>query len=272
VTAGRGPGGDVAWEIASGVLCLGPWGRTQTNVYLVRSDAGWTLVDAGWERDATRIEATVAAVLGRAHHPGAIALTHCHPDHAGAAPALARAWGCPVLVHPLEIPIAHGDVEAMTRWAGPLDRWVVLPVLRAMGPRRRTAVLERSSLRGVAEALDPAAPVPGMDGWRCVLTPGHTPGHTSFQRLDDGVLISGDALVTLQVNSWAGMLLGRQGLTGPPWYTTWDRRMADASLRTIAERRPYVLAPGHGQPLRGSTTAAAIERAVDRWEHGRSTE
>ena len=31
--------------------------------------------------------------------------------------------------------------------------------------------------------------------------------------------------MTLRVNSPAG-LLGRQGLSGPPWYTTWDRRAA----------------------------------------------
>jgi glyoxylase-like metal-dependent hydrolase (beta-lactamase superfamily II) len=107
-----------------------------------------------------------------------------------------------------------------------------------------------------------------VNGWRCV----QTPGNTSFQRLDDGVLITGDALVTLLVNSWAGMLLGRQGLAGPPWYTTWDRQAADASMRTIAGRRPSVLAPGHGPPLRGPATAAAIERAVDRWQRGRSAE
>jgi len=39
---------DLAREIAPDVFCLGPWGRTQTDVYFVRSGSSWVLIDAGW--------------------------------------------------------------------------------------------------------------------------------------------------------------------------------------------------------------------------------
>ena len=89
-------GAAVAREIAPDVTCLGPRGRTQTNVYLVRSGSSWALVDAGRENDARWIEEAAGSLIGPDQRPAAIQLTHCHPDHAGAALRLARAWGCAV--------------------------------------------------------------------------------------------------------------------------------------------------------------------------------
>jgi glyoxylase-like metal-dependent hydrolase (beta-lactamase superfamily II) len=100
--------------------------------------------------------------------------------------------------------------------------------------------------------------VPGLEGWRWVHTPGHTPGHVAFVRALDRVAISGDALLTLRVNAAAGFLLGSQGLSAPPWYTTWDREAARASIRAIADLEPSVLGGGHGRPLTGPETAEAV--------------
>jgi glyoxylase-like metal-dependent hydrolase (beta-lactamase superfamily II) len=245
------------WEVAPDVFCLGPSGRTQTNVYFVRSDAGWFLVDAGWQSDRAHIAQAAVPLFGVGSRPENILLTHCHPDHAGAALDLARGWDREVLMHPAELPIATGDFEAMRAFAGPLDRWVVLPIMRAMGGRRREAVLSRSSMGEVARPFDPGGEVPGLPGWQCLPTPGHTPGHVAFYRPADRILISGDALVTLRVNSPLG-LLGRQGLSGPPWYTTWDRKAASDSVMAMARLEPTVLCPGHGTPVTDPNLAAAI--------------
>ena len=250
-------------EIAPDVYCLGPHGRTQTNVYLVRSGESWVLVDAGWPGDLPRIEQATTALVGHETVPAAIVLTHDHPDHAGAARALAERWACSVLVHPAELAIACGSFAAMWRHAGPLDRYVILPAISALGPRRRDSMLERNSLAPVVEALGSDGGVPHLPGWRWVHTPGHTPGHVSFYRAADGVLISGDALVTLQVNALAGMVRGRGGLSDPPWYTTADPAAARASLRMIAGLEPRVLATGHGHPLTGSGTADRIHYFAD---------
>ena len=97
-----------------------------------------------------------------------------------------------------------------------------------------------------------------MPGWECIPTPGHTPGHISYLRPRDRVLITGDAFVALRLNSWSGLFLGRPGLSGPPWCTTWSRRAARESVDRLARLEPTVLAGGHGKPMTGTETAAAL--------------
>jgi glyoxylase-like metal-dependent hydrolase (beta-lactamase superfamily II) len=130
--------------------------------------------------------------------------------------------------------------------------------MRAIGRRRREAILAGGSLAGVVRPLPPDGAIPGLEDWRWIPTPGHTPGHVAYVRGRDRVIISGDALVTLAVNSWSGVLRQRQGLSGPPWYTTWDQDAARASIAAIADLEPSVLAGGHGLPLSGPATAAAV--------------
>lgn len=245
-------------QIAPCVYCLGPRGRTQTNIYLVRSGSSWVLIDAGWASDELLIRRAATSLFGADSRPAAILLTHCHPDHSGAALALARRWECPVYMTPGEHPIALGDFAAMRECAGPIDRWVVLPWLHAIGRRRRDTLLARSSLGDVARTFDPSVGVPALPGWQCIPTPGHTPGHVSYFRTADRVLISGDALVTLMVNSWSGLLRQRPGLSGPPWYTTWDPQAARESVEVLARLEPTLVAGGHGPPLTGSGTAEAL--------------
>ena len=122
-----------AREIAPDVYCLGPKGRTQTDAYFVGSGSSWTLIDAGWAKDGPAIMQAAEAVFGTDTPPTAILLTHVHPDHSGSARELARIWDCPVYVHPDELPLANGDFAAISAGAGPLDIWVVLPLMRAMG-------------------------------------------------------------------------------------------------------------------------------------------
>lgn len=201
---------------------------------------------------------TAGFLFGPGSPPAAILLTHCHPDHDGSALRLARTWDCPVYMHPAELPIATGEFAAMVATAGPLDRWVILPLMRAMGRRRREAVLAQGSLHQVARTFEPGSGVPGLPGWECIPTPGHTPGHVSYFRPEDRVLIAGDALVTVKINSLTGLLLPRPGLSEPPWYTTWNRRAARQSIGRLARLKPAVLGGGHGTPMTGTETAAAV--------------
>ena len=161
-------------------------------------------------------------------------------------------------MHSAEMPIAIGDFEAMERFAGPLDRWLILPAMRAIGRRRREAILERGSLAGRIEELPADGSIPGLEGWTWLHTPGHTPGSVAFIRAADQVALTGDALVTLLVNSPSAFVLGRQGLSGPPWYTTWDAREAVASIDAIAALQPAVVGGGHGRPMSGAGTAAEV--------------
>lgn len=231
-------------------------GITETNVYFVCSGSDWVLVDTAWPKRASVIRSAAASVFGAGTRPTAILLTHFHPDHSGSALELARLWSLPVWVHPDELPFAGGGY--VPAYAHPLDRWVVAPLMHLVPRHKRDAMQSRNSLEGTAVAFDPETGVPGLPDWECVLTPGHTPGHTSYFRPRDRVLISGDALVTVRLNTLSGLLWERPGLSGPPWYTTWSSRAARESVERLARLRPTVLAGGHGPPMSGTETAEEL--------------
>jgi glyoxylase-like metal-dependent hydrolase (beta-lactamase superfamily II) len=253
-------------EVAPGVYRVRTGrGALAANAYLVSSGAAWVLVDTGWPHQALGIRLAGEAVFGRESRPTALVLTHMHPDHSGSAPELSRLWGLQVHVHPEEMRFAPG--RYLPEYANPLDRWVVGPLTRLVPPSRLEAWQAKGSLEGHAVAFAPAAGVPGLPEWECIPTPGHTPGHLALLRAGDGVLLSGDAVLTVDLNSPAGFLRAAPQLSGPPRYTTWDWSRAGASVDALAAHHPRVLAPGHGGSMR--VTADDLHGLAERMrEHG----
>jgi glyoxylase-like metal-dependent hydrolase (beta-lactamase superfamily II) len=261
-------------EVASGVYRLETGrGLTESNVYFVRSGPSWVLVDAAWPGRGPAIQEAGDLLFGAGTRPAGFLLTHFHPDHSGSALELARRWHLPVHVHPVELPFAGGGYDPA--YAHPLDRWVVAPLLRLVPRQRLLQQQARASLKGTAVAFDPAEPMPGLSDWECVPTPGHTPGHAAFFRRSDGVLISGDAVMAVNVNSLTDLLRHRHGVFGPPWITTWNWPLAQRSIETLARLRPRIVASGHGPPLTGEPhlqfppSRPAFPRHPDSGAHGR---
>jgi glyoxylase-like metal-dependent hydrolase (beta-lactamase superfamily II) len=119
-------------------------------------------------------------------------------------------------------------------------------------------------IRGVNVYLVHPSDVPGLPDGECVPTPGHTPGHVAFFRRRDGVLISGDALLTVNANSLWDLVRNNQTVSGPPRIATWSWPKAMVSAAVLAELEPRVLAGGHGTPLTGAGTARAVRAFSDR--------
>lgn len=241
-------------QVAAGVLRLGT-GRLlgASNVYLVGSGSSCVLIDTAWASRAATLRTVVAAVAGPGRRPAAILLTHVHPDHSGAAFDLADGWDLPVHVHPAEMPQAAGGIRP--GYGNPLDTHLIEPVARLL---RRPVTGGTDPLAERVEAFDPEGDVPGLPDWRCIPTPGHTPGHSAFFRPSDGVLITGDAVLTVDLNSLPDLVLGRHRAAGPPWITTWNRDEACRSIARLAELEPTVVAPGHGRPMAGPGTTPAL--------------
>jgi len=274
-----------AREIAAGMFYIETGkGIMRSTVYFVRSGSAssWVLIDSASAHCGPLIREAAEALFGAKTPPTAILLTHVHPDHAGSALELAQGWNCPVYVHPDELPFAtadssnffatyHNYTTAAGRWTPPpLDKWLILPLVRAMPGRKREVMLAGSSLKGVVRAFEPGKGLPGLPEWDYIPTPGHTPGHVAFFRPADRVLIAGDALLTINLNSAKGFLLwslsrNNPRVSGPPWYTTWCWQAAKESVGRIARLEPRILAGGHGLPMTGPSTACDVRAFAGRF-------
>ena len=227
----------------------------------------WALVDAGLASGAAQVLAIAAERFGRDRRPAAIVLTHGHFDHVGALAPLLRVWDVPVYAHPLELPFLTGRADYP-----PPDPTVgggLLTRLSPLFPERGIDIRER------VRPLPANGEVPGMPGWRWVHTPGHTPGHVSFFRQTDRLLIAGDAVTTTRQESLLSVATQQQELGGPPAYFTIDWNQGRRSVSTVASLKPVVVASGHGAPMRGEDLPerlAALARDFDyrvRPRHGR---
>jgi hydroxyacylglutathione hydrolase len=81
-------------------------------------------------------------------------------------------------------------------------------------------------------------------------TPGHSPGHISFWRERDRVLVLGDVLFGHQP------FTSRPGLHEPPAMFTLDAERNRQSARKVAALRPSLVCFGHGPPLTDPHTFA----------------
>lgn len=236
--------------IAPDVHCLRVGaGITSTNVYFVRSGASWVLIDTAGPNRGREIRAAAETIFGAGSAPAAILLTHLHATHAGSARELATGWELPVHVHPAERPLVSPGYAPTEHPTGLLSRLIT----RTMSKSTREL-----GLGSIVHAFDPDEGVPGLPDWQCIATPGHTPGHASFFRAADRVLISGDAVLTVNLNSPAEPSRHRQQVSGPPRFSTSDGHRAAESMERLARLEPRVLAAGHGIPMIGDAVAPAL--------------
>ncbi len=224
------------------------------NAYLIDAPQGsWVLVDTGLP-NSSRYLREAAEERYKEKRPEAIILTHGHFDHAGTALELAETWSVPIYAHPLELPYLTGASDYPPQ--DPTVGGAIAMMSRAF-PHRGYDFGAR------VQPLPADGSVPGLPGWRTLHTPGHTPGHVSLWRESDRTLIAGDALATMDLDSWTSQLTHRRELSRPPTPFTPDWGAAERSLSRLAELGPLALAAGHGRSLSGSDLAAQLRRFTD---------
>ncbi|WP_405851974.1 MBL fold metallo-hydrolase [Streptomyces sp. NBC_00090] len=206
--------------------------------YLWQDERELTLIDAGWAGSA---DATTAAIRAAGLDPDLlrrIVLTHCHPDHVGAARELADRHGAEILAHRLDAPVIRGEAPVpepdLLDWELPLyEHGMTVP---EAPPTRVDREVEDGEELGFG------------DGAVVVHTPGHTPGSLAVHLPRHGVLFTGDTVAAVQ------------GVTFGVFHV--DRALAMDSMRRLAKLAPSVLCCGHGAPVT-SDTAARLAAAVD---------
>jgi hydroxyacylglutathione hydrolase len=142
--------------------------------------------------------------------------THAHIDHIGALGELRDTCGGSALLHPADGPL-YATLAAQARWIG---LTVPPPIVRIDADLRD------------GDALDV-----GAITLRCLHTPGHTPGSTSFAVEHAGstpMLLTGDTLFRGSVGRW--------DLGG----TSLEDIVTSINEKLLGYADPTVVIPGHG--------------------------
>ena len=232
------------------------------NCYLVGDRDEWVLVDAGVEGQADRIRAIAAERFGENSRPEAIILTHGHFDHAGSAGKLAERWDVAIYAHKLEMPYLTGRSKYPP--PDPTVGGFMAQMIRLV-PNKAFDYTEHMLELPLGEA-------PGMTDWAVIETPGHSPGHVSFYRESDGVLLAGDAFATVDQTKAMNLFTMKPEVALPPTYYTCDWDSAYDSVQRLAELEPEVIAAGHGEPMSGREATDGLKRLAREWPaptHGR---
>ena len=204
-------------------MILGP-----SNAYLIETKQGVTLVDAGMPNSARKVERKLEAIA----RPGELCqifITHAHVDHYGAAAALRKSTGAPIIVH-------EDDAEPMALGRtvlGSVRNWewtrLPLPVVERMIKIQPTPA-DRTVTNG--EVISNC----GLDA-TVLSTPGHTPGSASLLVRDPS---------TGYTYAFVGDLLSTTGGLKAQSSYAQDWSQISLSVDELRAVLPQLVFPGHG--------------------------
>ena len=210
-------------RVASGVYRVDAIGMSNAiSVLLLEDRDGFALVDTGLGSSAGRIREALAGLGGKPEDLKRIYITHHHPDHIGGLPGVLE-WGphAEVVAPGHEAEIVSGEREPDPA-SSPLFRFF-----------SRFQNLSTVAVDRVAREGDVVA------GFRVISTPGHTLGHTSLLRDEDGLLFTGDAFGTLLRKVRVGGT--KAACTDPPQAKRSAERLLAQDFDTVVMT--------HGKPL-----------------------
>lgn len=229
------------------------------NLYLVEDEGRVLLVDTGLPAGWGEVAQALRRIGRRPEDVAAVALTHAHFDHTGNAARAQRSLGVPIWAHPEDFFIAahpYRYAHENPRALYPIRHPLAVPILGAIA---RAGGLRVQGVEGLVPfAGDGPTDLPGRP--HVVTTPGHTWGHCALHLPDRDVVLSGDALVTL--DPYTGHR-GPQIIAGA---ATADSARALASLDRLAVTGAGTVLPGHGEPWTAGV-ATAVELARERGAH-----
>jgi glyoxylase-like metal-dependent hydrolase (beta-lactamase superfamily II) len=216
------------------------------NVYLVRGDDGWLLVDTGWNTPAA-----FAALEKGLEEAGAsvkditqILVTHTHPDHYGLAGRIMKLSGARLLMHETE----RGFIEPMYVRREDLLRQTEA-MLAANGVPHDDMVSMQDAMPGLEGYVTPAYPDVILHGgetitagdftFRVIWTPGHSSGHICLYEPEQKVLLSGDHILpTITPN-----------ISVHPLSIANPLGKYIASLEELSRLDARLVLPGHDEPF-----------------------
>lgn len=218
----------------------------------------WILIDAGMPNSAEKILSEAEERFGSGHRLKAIVLTHGHFDHVGAVIHLAEKYKVPVYAHEFEFPYLTGKMDYPE--PDPSVEGGLVAKMSSLFPH------ESINIKEYVKPLPHDGSVPEMPDWQWVHTPGHTTGHISLFRQVDGLLLAGDAFVTVKQDSLYNVITQKAEINGPPRYFTTDWPAAWESVKKLEALQPSAVITGHGSPLSGERLTKGLHKLVSEFD------
>lgn len=228
-----------------------PFALDHINLWLLRGEAGWTVVDAGIHGSRGRAQWEHLFEHALDGLPvDQVVVTHFHPDHVGLADWIVQRFGARLcmtqgewllarLLHQDQTPELAEAYRAFYRAAGLTDGALTDMLDRGNAyPRGVPSVTAAYHRLRHGEVLR----IGGRD-WRIIVGGGHSPEHASLYCPDLGLLISGDQVlprISPNVSVWP---------SEPEADPLTDFLAGLDRLRGLPEET--LVLPSHGAPFRG---------------------
>ncbi len=229
-----------------------PYPLKENNAYLVESDNGWAVIDLGIDIEETRElwkEALKTADIGFSSIKKII-VTHCHPDHLGAADWMQRMTEAPVYMSKTDLDIASTYVFLKGEKHEIYEKLISEAANRAGFSSEKIRRLAADWCDNVLPLFPEPLLIETLDqddqvilngsSYTIKMLPGHTDGQIVLWCSDNRTLFSGDIFAE----------------KGYLHYTDWPHTHNDNplndflhSLQAIEKMNPEIIYPGHGKPL-----------------------
>lgn len=203
-----------------------PYRLGTVNCYLVRTDAGFVLIDTGGSNQRAGLE---QALVGAGCQPGQlqlIVITHGDFDHTGNAAYLRQKFGAPIAIHPDDAGMAERGDMFWNRKSGNAILRVIAPLLFRFAKSDRftpdVCLEDGQDLSDYGFAAQALA------------LPGHSKGSIGLLTAG-GELFCGDLLDNTKQPALNSIMD--------------DVAAARASVEKLSELSINTVCPGHGQPF-----------------------
>ena len=225
------------------------------NVFLFADGEEADLLDCGMNS-----EESLEAIHQALRHVGArrlrrLVVTHIHPDHYGAAGALAGHGRADLYIHRLEVPLVHPRYVELEQLVDEVHTYLLVNGV----PDDEAAVLSNSQ-RALSQVVKPADASVQLDGaetlklgrhtLRVEWTPGHSPGHICLFEPREGLLFAGDHILP-ELSPNIGL---HPQSTPDPLHDYLD------GLRRMTALNPKLVLPAHGRPF--DNPAARVDALI----------
>lgn len=237
--------------------------RDHINVYLIRGDKGYLLVDSGWNTDIsfnTMHNHLVKTGISFGDI-SQIMVTHIHPDHYGMAGRIKQLSGATLAMHPREEELIESRYIHLDGLLHETDQMLVangIPHDEMVAMRDATVGMEKYIVTAYPDIKlrDGDTITTGEFTFRVVWTPGHSSGHLCLYEPDKKILLSGDHILP---RITPNISVHPQSIENPLG------RYIDA-LKEVRLLDVELVLPGHDEPFTGVTARidAIIQHHIQR--------